>query len=85
MKKASKEEAEERINKFLKNIKNKSRKEIKNIKRIAMKHNIKLKEKKKKFCKYCYSPNLKVLSIKKNVKRVECKDCGKIMGWRIDK
>jgi len=79
----NKKEAGFVIEDFFKNIKDKTPEEIKKVKRLAMKHNLPLKEKRKLFCKYCQSPNLKVLSIKNKVKRVRCKDCGIEVGWKI--
>ncbi len=83
MKKLSKKEAIEKIEEFFKDIKNKNPKEIKKIKKLAMKHNIKLKEKRKKFCKKCFSPRLKIISIKNKIKRVVCEECGYISRWKI--
>lgn len=82
MKKISKTEAKEQIEDFFKNIEEKNPKEIKKVKRLAMSHNIKLGERRKKFCKKCYSTKLKIKSIKK-VKTVECQDCKNIMRWKI--
>ena len=81
--KLGRKQAEEKIGEFFKNIKEKKQEEIKKIKRLAMHRNIKLKEKRKKFCKYCYSPRLKVLGIKNKVKRVECGNCGRISRWKV--
>ena len=57
--------------------------EIKKIKRLAMKYNIKLGELRKKFCKKCYSTELRVRSVKNKVKTVECKKCKQIMRWKL--
>jgi len=83
MEKISKTEANEKIEEFFNNIKEKTPKEIKKIKRLAMTFNIPLKEKRKLFCKNCYSPNLKIKSIKKRVKTIICKECENIMKWKI--
>lgn len=81
MQKLTKNEAEEEIKKaFSKKL---SPKEIKKIKRLAMKHNIKLGALRKKFCKKCYSTELRVKSVKKGMKIVECKNCGQIMRWKL--
>ncbi len=81
MERLSKTEAEEKIKEtFSKKL---SPREIKKIKRLAMKHNIKLKDLRKKFCKKCYSTELRVKSIKNKVKTVECKNCKNIMRWKI--
>ncbi|MFH1501064.1 MAG: hypothetical protein ABIE22_03930 [archaeon] len=58
-------------------------KDFKKIKRIAMHSNIKLKELRRKFCKKCFSPKLKVKSVKKGFKRVVCENCGYIARYRI--
>ena len=83
MKKLGKIEAKDEIEKFFKNLKNQSPNEIKKMKRVAMKHNIKLGPLKKKFCKKCFSPDLKVKSIKNKVKTIECKNCGTISRWKL--
>lgn len=83
MKKTSKKEAEKEIEEFFKNIKDKTPKEIKKIKRLAMHHNIKLKDKREKFCKKCYSPNLKTKTTKNKTKTVECQNCQHKMRWKL--
>jgi RNase P subunit RPR2 len=83
MKRISKTEAKEKIEEFFKNIKDKNPKEVKKIKRLAMSHNIKLGEKRKKFCKKCYSADLKTKSTKNKNKTVECQNCGNRMRWKL--
>jgi len=83
MKKISKTNAKEKIEEFFKNIKDKESRDVRKIKRLAMHHNIKLGDKRKKFCKKCYSPKLKVKGVKNNIKTVECLTCGNISRWRI--
>jgi RNase P subunit RPR2 len=83
MKKLSKTDAEKQIKKIFGDVKNKSPKEIKKIKKLAMSQNIQLKELRKKFCKKCYSPDLKIRGIKNKIKTIECKNCGKLMKWKI--
>ena len=83
MKKISKTEAEKEIKDFFKEIQNKTPKEIKKIKKLAMRYNIKLGELRKKFCKKCYSTRLKILGIKNKTKRIICKSCGSIGGYRL--
>ena len=83
MKKLSKTEAEKEIKEFFSEIKNKTPEETKKMKKLAMNHNIQLKELRKKFCKKCYSLDLKVKSIKDKIKTVGCKNCGNLMRWRI--
>ncbi|MFC1682397.1 hypothetical protein ACFL0X_02190 [Nanoarchaeota archaeon] len=82
--KLSKTEAKEKIENFFKEIKNKSPKEIKKIKRLAMKHNIQLKEKRKLFCKKCFSPykNPKT-RIKSGMKIMTCSECGGVVRWKL--
>ena len=81
--KLNKKQAEERINEFFKGIESKSPEQVRKLKSLAMKFNIKLKDKRKRFCKYCYSPKLKVKSVKRGVKAVECQNCKKLMRWKI--
>ena len=84
MKNLSKSEAKIQIQFFFINIKDKSPKEVKKIKRLAMHHNIPLKEKRKKFCKKCLSPykNPKV-RIKRKIKTQACENCGYISRYKI--
>tara|TARA_Y100000310_G_scaffold329950_1_gene400723 strand:+ start:635 stop:898 length:264 start_codon:yes stop_codon:yes gene_type:complete len=79
----SKDKAEKEIKVFFENINKKTSKEIKKIKRLSMRYNIKLKEKRKKFCQKCYSSKLRVKSIKKGIKTVECEKCGKISRYKL--
>jgi len=83
MQKLTKKEAEDEIKEFFKNIKNKQPSEVKKIKRLAMKHNIKLGRLRKKFCKKCYSTDLKVKKVKQGRKTVECRNCGSISRWKL--
>ena len=55
LKNISKTTAKKRIGEFFENTKNKTPKEIKKIKRFAMRYNLSLKEKRKMFCKHCYT------------------------------
>ena len=61
MKKLSKTETRKEIGEFFKDIKTKTPKEIKKIKKLAMKQNIKLGDKRKKFCQKCFSTKLTIL------------------------
>lgn len=79
----NKKEAGKKIEDFFENIKEKNPEEIRKVKRLAMHYKIRLKEKRKKFCKYCYSTKLKVRKIAKNKKTLECESCGKLMRWKI--
>ena len=86
MEKASKEESKDKIEKFFEDIKKKSPKEIRKIKKLAMKKNIKLGEKKKKFCKKCYFPyNGSKIRIKNGIKTTICGNCGQASRWRINR
>ncbi len=83
MEKLSKTETKKEIDNFFSSIKDKTSKEIRKMKKLAMSQNISLKELRKKFCKKCYSPNLKIKSVKNRIKTVECKNCGNLMRWKM--
>jgi RNase P subunit RPR2 len=83
MKKLSKTEAREKVAEFFEDIKNKSAKDVKKIKKLAMSHNIPLREKRKLFCRKCYSRDLRIKRIKNKIKTSECRNCGNIMRWKI--
>jgi RNase P subunit RPR2 len=84
VKEISKTETEKRIKEFFKNIKKKHPKQIRKIKKLAMKHNIKLGELRKKFCKKCFFPyNDSKVRIKKKNKIITCGKCGYISRWKI--
>ena len=76
--KLSKRESEKVIEEFFKGVKSKSPSEIKRIKKLAMRYNIKLKSKKRVFCRKCYSPNLKIISTKNKILKKKCLDCGEV-------
>ena len=84
----SKQEAKKEIEEFFKDKENKKPKEIKKIKKLAMSFNIPLKEKRKLFCKKCFSvfnsKNSKI-KIKNKIKSVTCQSCGYVSRWRINK
>ena len=83
-KKISKVQAKEKINQFFSNINSKTQKDVKKIKKIAMSHNLKLKEKKKLFCKKCLTPYMNPKTrIKKNVKIMVCRNCNYVSKWKI--
>ena len=85
VKKVSKKEALKEIREFFEDIKNKSPKEVKKIKRLVMSYNIPLKEKRKLFCKKCFSvyknPKIRINNKRKSV---TCEKCGKVSRWRIN-
>jgi len=85
MKKLSKSEAAKQVEEFFSNIKDKTPKEVKKIKRLAANSNIRLREKRKLFCKKCLEPykNPKV-RINKGIKSVECGNCGYVARWKIN-
>ena len=85
MKKIPKKEAEKQIEDFFLDIKNKTPEEIKKMKRLAMSYNIKLGEKKKLFCKKCFTPysGKEEIRINKGIKSIKCGNCGYINRWRI--
>ena len=85
MKKLSKTEAIETIEKFFRDIKEKTPKQIKKIKKLAMAHNIKLGEKRKLFCKKCLMPysGKEKIRIKNKIKSVKCENCETISRWRL--
>ena len=84
MKKVSKTEVKNQIEEFFKDIKNKTSKEIKKIKKLSMSKNIPLKEKRKLFCKKCFSiyksPKIR---IKNKIKSIVCDNCNYISRWKI--
>ncbi len=85
MKKSSKTEAKNKVQKFFVDIKNKNPKEIKKIKRLAMQHNVSLKNSKKKFCKKCLAPykNPKI-RINNKMKSITCENCGSVSRWKLN-
>ena len=84
MPKPSKTETKEQIQEFFTDIKSKSPREIKKIKQLAMRSNFSLKEKRKKFCKKCFSPyrNSKT-RINNKTKSITCENCGYVGRWKL--
>ena len=78
------EEAEKKINDFFKKKEELKQEDVKKVKRLAMKFNIKLGEKRKRFCKKCFA-DLKggKIRVTKKFKIVECRKCGFKNRWRI--
>ncbi len=77
----TKKEAEIKIRKFFE--KNSiEAKEVKKIKKLTMRHRIRLKDDRKRFCKKCYSDlrNGKI-RINKKYKQVICKKCNTLNRW----
>jgi len=81
--KLTKKQAEKKIEEFFSCIKEKTPEQIRKIKRLAMHHSIKLREKRKLFCKKCYSAKLKVRGIKKGIKEVICGSCNFVFRWKV--
>ncbi len=84
MRKLTKSEAEKEIEEFFKNLQEKTPEEIKKVRILAAKHNIKLGQLKKRFCKKCYSffKNSEI-RIRAGKKIVKCKNCGYVGRWKI--
>ena len=84
MKKISKIGAKKQIQEFFRDIKNKTPKEVKKIKKLAMNYNLPLKDKRKLFCKKCFTPykNQKI-RIKNGLIRINCGECGYTSRWKI--
>ncbi|MFH1607535.1 MAG: hypothetical protein ABIA78_00165 [archaeon] len=80
----SKTDAKKNIEEFFKDMDNKTPKKIKKLKRFAMSYNIPLKEKRKLFCKKCYSVYQKPkVMIKNKIKSVVCENCGNANRWKL--
>tara|TARA_Y100000034_G_scaffold49240_1_gene60893 strand:+ start:136 stop:396 length:261 start_codon:yes stop_codon:yes gene_type:complete len=83
-KKSSKSEIKKQIQEFFLDIKDKSPNEVKKIKKLAMSHNIPLKETRKKFCKKCLvSYKNPKIRIKNKMKIIICENCGYVSRWKI--
>lgn len=80
--KISKKEAKEKIDEFFKR-NDFSPDDVRKIKRIAMKHNIKLGEYRKRFCKKCLSKLEGRTRITKNYKSVECEVCRHLNKFKL--
>jgi len=73
-KEISKKEAEENIESFFKK-RDFSAEEVKKIKRLAMKFKIKLRDKRRNFCKSCLNKLEGKIRITKKHKTIICKSC----------
>lgn len=84
--KISKTQAKSKVEKFFADISNKEPEEIRKIKRLAMRHNLKLEEKKKLYCKKCFSvfdsKNSKI-RVSKKVKTITCNKCGVVSKYKL--
>ncbi len=87
MKKLSKSEAAKQIEEFFVDIKNKTPKEVKKIKKLAANSNIRLREKRKSFCKKCLMPysGKEKIKINKGIKSIECGNCDYVSRYKISK
>lgn len=84
MSKKNKKESESQIKEFFINLRDKTSNEVKKIKKVAMSQNIKLKEKRKAFCKKCLNPYvMPKIRIKNGMKIVVCDKCGAVSRWKI--
>jgi len=84
MKKLPKTDVKNQIEDFFKTIYDKTPKEVKKIKKLAMAYNIKLGEKKKLFCKKCFTPYRDFsLRIKNDMIKVICGNCEDVSGWKV--
>lgn len=80
----SKKDAQAQIEVFFSHIKNKTPQEIKKMKRLAMSHNISLKNKRKTFCKKCLHPYVETsIRIKNGKISVVCESCGYVARWKF--
>lgn len=84
-KKIPKTEARKQIDEFFEHVREKTPKEIKKAKRLAMSYNIKLGEKRKLFCKKCFSPFIDPsIRIKNNKLMITCEKCEYVTRLKFD-
>jgi len=81
--KISKTEAKKKIDEFFLRD-DFSPKEIKKIKKLAMRHNIKLRNYRRKFCKKCLTKLKGKTRVSKTHKTIECEYCGYRNKFRIN-
>jgi len=82
--KISKEDAKGEVEYFFFHIMEKKPAEIKKIKRLSMKYRIKLGDKKKLFCKKCFSPYKEAsIRIKNDFYNIVCNVCGHKSRWKF--
>jgi hypothetical protein len=80
----SKKEANEQVELFFKKITEKTPKEIKKIVRLAKAYNIKLKEKRKTYCRKCLNPYIvPSIHVKDGVIKITCNKCETTCRWKI--
>ena len=81
----SKSEAKDKISNFFSKP-SFSKEEVKKIKRLAMKYNIKLGDKRKLFCKKCFSPYVRSsIILKKGYLTIKCEHCNHKNRWKMDR
>ncbi len=85
MKNISKTEIEREMKEFSKDIRNKSPQEVRKMKKLAMSHNLPLRELRKIFCKKCLVPysGKEKIRIKDGIKNIECLNCKNIARWKM--
>ena len=84
MKKISRKNSKTVIDNFFSDLSDKSPCEIKKITRLSMKEKIKIGDKRKLFCKKCFSPYRKSkIRIREGIKSIECGNCGYKARWKI--
>jgi RNase P subunit RPR2 len=84
MKKTSKTDTKEKIDRFFAHIKGKTPEDVKKIKRLAMKYKIRLGDKRKLFCKKCYNPfGNSSINFKNGFMNIVCDKCGHKSRWKL--
>jgi RNase P subunit RPR2 len=84
MRKVSKKEAQKQIEAFFLDIKNKTSDEIRKIQKLSKNYNLKLRNKRKSFCKKCLNPYKESkIKIHNGVKSIQCENCGYKSRWKI--
>ena len=82
--KFSKTKNQQKIKDFFSHIKHKTSEEVKKIKKLAMKHGVKLGDKRKLFCKSCLNPYIKPsISFKNDFITIECEKCNYKNRWKF--
>ena len=86
VKKISKIQAKEEIDLFFSDMKSKNSKNVRKMKKLAMNHNIKLGDRKKLFCKKCFTPhNNSSINLKKSFMNIICGKCAHKNRWKLGK
>ncbi len=83
-KKISKTQAKKEIQEFFSHINHKTPEQVKKIKKLAMAHNIELGDKRKLFCKKCFSPyKHPSVRIKNDFITISCESCEHKSRWKF--